>query len=118
MNTAGKCGAQQSNKLKSKISRYNAYGVCLNHCYHSVGSSASGSYNIGLTRSMKPTGWNTALSEETSQDGLDQDKIYYADGKATSFDFPWFVRVGTGYYQKTIFMNHIPILQYGPYCMV
>ena len=26
-----------------------------------------------------------------------QKRIYYADDKATSFDFPWFVRVGTEY---------------------
>ena len=96
----GECGAQQSDKLKSKISRYTAHGFCLD-CYHSVDSSASGSYNSGLTRSMKSTVWKTALSKGASQDGL-EDKIYYADGKATSFDFPWFVQVGTGYYQMII----------------
>ena len=91
----GECGAQQSNKLKSKISKYDARGHCLDHCYQSVSSSASGSYNGGSIRSMEPTGWKTSLPNETSQDGLN-DKIYYADDKATSYDFPWFVRVGTG----------------------
>ena len=99
----GVCGAQQSNKLKSKISRYDAKGHCWYHCYQSVGLSASESYNDGSIRSMKPTGWKTSLPDETSEDGLN-DKIYYADDKATSFDFPWFVRVGTGsrcYFYKT-----------------
>ena len=48
---------------------------------------------------MKPTGWKTSLPEETAQDEF-KDRIYNHDDKATSFDFPWFVRVGMGYVQQ------------------
>jgi len=50
---------------------------------------------------MKPTGWKTSLPEETSQDAF-KDRIYHHDAKATSFDFPWFIRVGAGYFQKAV----------------
>ena len=93
-NKHSRCGIQKSSKLKSTISRYTEKGYCWS-CKKSVNSSLSSSYNAGSTRSLKPTGWKTSLSQETSQDGF-SDKIYYADDKATSFDFPWFVRIGTG----------------------
>ena len=72
------CWVKRSNKLKSKLSKYSAKGYCWRDCYPSI------------TRSMSSTGWETSLPGDS--------KIYYADDKATSFDFPWFVRVGMGYY--------------------
>ena len=88
------CGLQNSSKLKFKISRYSATGYCWS-CKQSVSLSVSRSYNSGSKRSLRPTGWRTSLPEDEFNH-----KIYYADDKATSFDFPWFVRVGTGYFGK------------------
>ena len=62
--TLSKCGVQNSNKLKSKMSKYSPKGFCFDNCKQSVRR---------------------------------QKRIYYADDKATSFEFSWFVRVGKGY---------------------
>ena len=85
-----KCVVQNSNKLKSKMSTYSAKGFCFD-CKNSVDSLMSGSYMGGSTRSIVSTGWETSLPEKFG------DRIYYADDTATSFDFPWFVRVGIGF---------------------
>ena len=95
MITPQQCGVQNSSKLKLKVSKYTEKGYCWS-CKQSVSSSVSGSYNSGSKRSLKPTGWKTSLPEEKFQSELTQ-KIDQADDKATSFEFPWFVRVGTGY---------------------
>ena len=84
-----KCKVQNNNKLKFKMSKYSAEGFCFD-CRKSDGSLVSGSYMGGSTRSMSSTGWETSLPEEF------EDRIYFADGTATAFDFPWFVRVGKG----------------------
>ena len=84
-----KCVVKNSNKLKSKMSKYSRKGFCWD-CSRSVGSSVSDSYMGGSSRSMSSTGWETSLPEEF------EGRIYYANDKATSFDFPWFVRVGIG----------------------
>ena len=75
------CGASKLNKLR--LSSYSARGYCWDCNRFSSRSSNS-------IRSMSPTGWQTSLVEEY------QSKIYHADDKATSKDFPWFVRVGMG----------------------
>ena len=77
----GRCGIQQSNKLKSKMSTYSSKGFC----------------------------WICKQSVRR------QKRVYYADDKATSFDFPWFVRVGKGsriLIQDTLFINHINYISY------
>ena len=94
------CGKRNSNKFKKKMSYYSPKGFCWCpkgicswtqkvRCSESSIPSASNSNNGGSARSMSPTGWMNGL----------QDKIYNADAQADSFDFPWFVRVGTGYLQ-------------------
>ena len=87
----GQCGAQNSNKIKSKISRYNPKGYCWDKCQSSMSSSFSTSFTNESMTFMSATGWKTSLSEQDPTN-----KIYYADDKATSFDFPWFVQVGMG----------------------
>ena len=84
------CGAQSSNYLKSKTSVYSPSGHCYTKCHQSIGSSMSTSFNGGTTRSLSPTGW-------ISVDNKVDFKVYNADGKAKSIDFPWFVRVGMGF---------------------
>ena len=96
-----RCGKQNSNKLKKEMSSYTPKGYCRRWCPESSIPSASNSYNSWSARSLSPTGWMNGL----------QDKIYYADDKAESFDFPWFVRVGTGY-SSTFFFHYILIIIY------
>ena len=80
------CGVQNSDKLKSKISCYEETGFCWT-CRQSMSTPLPCK---GVSRrSMSSTGWQTSLPGDS--------KIYYAEDKATSFDFPWFVRVGIGY---------------------
>ena len=74
-----KCSVRDSNKLKFKMSKYDQTGYCWD-CKHDRS-----------TRSMSSTGSDTSLPEEF------EDRIYHADARATSFDFPWFVRVGIGF---------------------
>ena len=57
---------------------------------------------------MKPTGWKTSLPQETSQDRFSVKT--YADDKATSFDFPWFVRVGTGCFREANVCHNLKII--------
>ena len=56
-----------------------------------MSSSFSTSFTNESMTFMSATGWKTSLSEQDPTN-----KIYYADDKATSFDFPWFVQVGMG----------------------
>ena len=98
-----KCGLQNSDKLKFKISCYDKKGYCYT-CKHSVSSRLPKYCNGVSTRSMSSTGWRKSLPNEF------QDRIYYADDTATSFDFPWFVRVGMGYFWIERYMFFLNIL--------
>ena len=90
------CGAQSSNYLKSKTSVYSASGYCHTKCHQSIGSSMSTSFNGGTTRSLSPTGW-ISVDNKIDMPKVYNAKVYNADGKAKSIDFPWFVRVGMGF---------------------
>ena len=86
------CGTQTSFDGKFKMSSYRTNGDCITRC---LKSSA---------RSVSPTRWMNSRRE----------KIYYADANAESFDFPWFVRVGTEYSStfnyRTLLLLHNYIL--------
>ena len=92
------CGTQTSIN-RNKMSSYRTSGYCTTRCSKSSIPSASNSYNSGSARSLSPTGWMKSLQGEF------QSKIYYADDKAESFNFPWFVRVGTGYSSRLNFLT-------------
>ena len=88
------CGTPNSKKIKKEMSSYSPKGYCRRWCPESSIPLASNSNNSGSARSMLSTGWMNRLQAEI-KDEFD-DKIYYANAKGSSFDFPWFVLVGTG----------------------